>query len=63
MHVNFIDTKRTYERILAAPDAAARAAIFRDEIIAPFEPVTQVFGGGSDPVSDVRAVGHADRPV
>ncbi len=48
MHVNFIDTKRTYERMLAAADAASREAIFRAEIVTPFEPVTQVFGAGSD---------------
>ena len=51
MHVNFIDTHSTYTRMIAAPDAAAREAIFRAEIVAPFEPVTQVFGGGSDPLA------------
>ncbi len=48
MHVNLIDTKAIYSRMLAAPDAATREAIFRAEIVAPFEPVTQVFGGGQD---------------
>jgi uncharacterized protein YjaZ len=41
-----IDTQPIYRRLLAAPDAAAREAIFRSELVEPFAGVVQVFGGG-----------------
>lgn len=41
-----VDTESAYRRLLDAPDAAAREAIFRAELVAPFEGLVQAFGGG-----------------
>ncbi len=46
MKFNIIDTEAVYRRLLAAESAAAREAIFRDELVAPFAGLVQVFGGG-----------------
>ena len=48
MNINVIDTQATYNRLLAAPDAAAREAIFRAEVVAPYQGVVDIFGGGAD---------------
>lgn len=48
MHFTIIDTESIYRRLLTAPHAAAREAIFRAEIIAPFKPLTAIFGGGDE---------------
>jgi uncharacterized protein YjaZ len=50
MKFNIIDTQSIYRRMLAAPDAAEREAIFRAELTAPFEGLVQIFGGG-DPAA------------
>jgi uncharacterized protein YjaZ len=44
MHFNIIDAEAIYRRLLAAPDAATREAIFRDELVAPFSGLSQWFG-------------------
>lgn len=44
MQFEIIDTQSIYRRLLAAPDAVAREAIFRDELAAPFAGLAQVFG-------------------
>jgi uncharacterized protein YjaZ len=49
MNFNIIDTQAIYTRLLDTPDAATREAIFRDELIAPFAGLANVYGG-SDPV-------------
>jgi uncharacterized protein YjaZ len=49
MKFNVIDAEAIYRRLLDAPNDETRAAIFRDELAAPFAGLTQVFGGG-DPV-------------
>ncbi|MBC8077728.1 MAG: hypothetical protein H7Y32_16750 [Chloroflexales bacterium] len=46
MNFNIIDTLATYRRLISAPDAAMREAIFRSELVAPFAGVVNVFGGG-----------------
>ncbi len=46
MKFNIIDTQSAYQRLLDAPDAAAREAIFRAELIAPYAGLVEVFGGG-----------------
>jgi uncharacterized protein YjaZ len=45
MQFNIIDSELIYRRLLDAPDAAAREAIFRADLIAPFAGLIQVFGG------------------
>ncbi len=46
MHFHILDTESTYRRLLAAPDAAAREAIFRAELIEPFQGLVNIMGGG-----------------
>jgi uncharacterized protein YjaZ len=46
MKFNIINTEAIYRRLLDEPDAAVREATFREELIAPFEGLIQVFGGG-----------------
>ena len=45
MDFQIIDTEGIYRRLLAAPDAAARAAIFRAELVEPFAGLARFFGG------------------
>jgi uncharacterized protein YjaZ len=45
MDFNIIDTEPIYRRLIAAPDAASREAIFRSELVEPFAGVVRVFGG------------------
>ncbi|MBZ0277481.1 MAG: DUF2268 domain-containing protein [Anaerolineae bacterium] len=46
MHFQIVDTETAYHHLLAAPDAAARESIFRQELVAPFDGLIQTFGGG-----------------
>jgi uncharacterized protein YjaZ len=46
MKFNCIRTDDIYRRMLAESDMAKREAIFRAEIIAPYQPLLQSFGGG-----------------
>ena len=46
MHFKIINTETIYRRLLAEPDAAAREAIFHDELVAPFQGMVNSFGGG-----------------
>jgi uncharacterized protein YjaZ len=48
MKFNVLNTESLYRRLLAEPDAAQREAIFRQELVAPFARVIQVFGGGDE---------------
>src|SRR5262245_25586051 len=48
MKFNILDTESIYRRLLNEPDAAQREAIFRQELIAPFAGLIQVFGGGDE---------------
>lgn len=45
MHFQIVDTEPAYRRMLAAPDDERRAAIFRDELYAPFAGLVRLFGG------------------
>lgn len=45
MHFEILDTRHSYRRLLAAPDATTRAEIFQQELIEPFLGVVQIFGG------------------
>lgn len=45
MKFTILDTQSTYRRLLDAPDAGAREAIFREELVAPFAGMAKVFGG------------------
>lgn len=44
MNINVLDTEAAYRRILAAPDAATREAIYRQEIAEPFAELAKFFG-------------------
>lgn len=44
MQFQIVDTEATYRRMLAAPDADARAAIFQKELAAPFAGLARIFG-------------------
>ncbi|MCG8346461.1 MAG: DUF2268 domain-containing protein [Chloroflexales bacterium] len=45
MHFQILDTEAAYRRMLAAPDAAARATILRDQLAAPFAGLARTMGG------------------
>jgi uncharacterized protein YjaZ len=45
MKFRIVDTKAIYRRLMDEPDPAAREAIFREELIAPFQGMVNVFGG------------------
>ena len=45
MQFQILDTEGAYRRLLAAPDAAAREAIFKTELVEPFGGLVQFFGG------------------
>lgn len=44
MKFNVIDTENIYRRLLDTPDAASRAVMFNDELVAPFSGLAKVFG-------------------
>lgn len=46
MKFNILDAEPVYRRMLASPDTAAREAIYRAELVAPFQGLVDVFGGG-----------------
>jgi uncharacterized protein YjaZ len=46
MNFTIIDTESAYRRLLDAPDAATREAIYRQELVEPFAGLVQRFGGG-----------------
>ncbi|MBI3659166.1 hypothetical protein HY230_01675 [Candidatus Acetothermia bacterium] len=46
MKINYINTELIYRRLLGEPDTAKREAIFRQELIVPYEGVVNTFGGG-----------------
>lgn len=45
MHFQIVDTRSAYRRMLAAADDERRAAVFRDELYAPFAGLVRLFGG------------------
>ena len=45
MQFDIVDTESAYRRLLKAPDAAAREAIFREGLVEPFMGLVKVFGG------------------
>lgn len=53
MEFNIIDTEAIYRRLLDTSDAAEREAIYRTELLAPFEGMFRIFGGG-DPIAMAR---------
>lgn len=50
MNLVTLDTEALYRRLLAEQDPAAREALYREELLAPFAGMFSVFGGG-DPVA------------
>jgi len=46
MHFDILDIESIYRRLLAAPDDAAREAIFDAELVAPFDGLARMMGGG-----------------
>jgi uncharacterized protein YjaZ len=46
MEFKIIDSESAYRRMLEAPDAATREAIFSKELVEPFAGLVQIFGGG-----------------
>lgn len=50
MEFEILDSERTYRRLLDAPDATAREAIFRAELAEPFTGLARAFGM-SDPLA------------
>ncbi len=52
MNFNIVDTQQLYSRLLAEPDAALREKIMREEMLAPFSGVFQVFSG-ADPLQQL----------
>ncbi len=49
MKLNIIDTKPIYHRLLDTADPVEREAIYREELLTPFEGMFRMFGGG-DPI-------------
>lgn len=45
MRFTVVETEAAYNRLLKAADAAEREAVFREELVAPFAGLVQVFGG------------------
>ncbi|MBA2681602.1 MAG: hypothetical protein H0U76_24805 [Ktedonobacteraceae bacterium] len=50
MKLQIIDVESIYRRLLATTDAEEREAIYRQELLAPFEGMMRIFGGG-DPLA------------
>jgi uncharacterized protein YjaZ len=46
MEFHILDTESVYRRLLAASDASTREAIFRTELIEPFQGLVNLMGGG-----------------
>jgi len=46
MNFRIMDTRAAYGRLLAAPNALAREAIYREELVSPFAGLSQILGGG-----------------
>src|SRR5579884_149199 len=46
MNITTIDTAAIYRRLLDTPDAARRDEIYREELLAPFDGLFRIFGGG-----------------
>lgn len=47
MDFTIVDSHAIYQRLLDAPDSAARAEIFAQELVTPFNGLTQLYGGDS----------------
>ena len=50
MNFHVVDTESAYRRLLDAPDAATREAIFRHELVEPFIGLARFFGGDGSAV-------------
>ena len=53
MNFTIVDSQSAYRKMLAAPDAAAREAVFCEELVKPFAGLVQCMGG-SDPLAMFR---------
>lgn len=53
MKLNIIDVKSIYRRLLASASAQEREAIYRQELLAPFEGMMRIMGGG-DPLEQAK---------
>ncbi len=50
MKLHHIDVEAIYRRLLASKDAQERESLYRQELLAPFEGMMRIFGGG-DPLA------------
>jgi uncharacterized protein YjaZ len=53
MKLNIVDVESLYRRLLATTHAEERESIFRQELMAPFEGMMRIFGGG-DPLVQAK---------
>lgn len=53
MKLNIVDVESIYRRLLASTHAEERESIFRRELMAPFEGMMRIFGGG-DPLAQAK---------
>ncbi|GCE46192.1 uncharacterized protein YjaZ [Thermosporothrix hazakensis] len=51
MKLHIIDAESIYQRLLATASAQEREAIYRQELLAPFEEMMHIYGGGNDPLA------------
>lgn len=51
MKLHIIDVESIYRRLLNTASAQEREAIYRQELLAPFEGMMRIYGGGDDPLA------------
>jgi uncharacterized protein YjaZ len=51
MKLQIIDVESIYRRLLNSASAQEREAIYRQELLAPFEGMMRIYGGGDDPLA------------
>lgn len=54
MKLHTIDVKSIYERLLNSASAQEREAIFRQELLGPYEGLMKIMGGGGDPIAQAK---------
>src|SRR5579883_2397818 len=51
MKLQIVDVESLYRRLLHTASAQEREAIYRQELLAPFEGMMRIYGGGDDPLA------------
>src|SRR5690348_10767869 len=51
MKLHIIDVESIYRRLLNSASAQEREAMYRQELLAPFEGMIRIYGGGDDPLA------------